>query len=76
MHRAVREALADALVHADCCGSRPAVVTRPPDRAEAGSPGDMRAPAEVALRGGVSDARNPALVRMLSLLDACGRGGR
>lgn len=75
MRLALREALVNSLIHADYYGSRPVLVMRFPDRVELSNPGDMRVPAEVALRGGVSDARNPTLMKMFSLLDACERAG-
>lgn len=75
MHRALREALVNALIHADYYGSRPVVVMKFRDRVEVANPGDLRVPADVALRGGISDARNPTLMKMFSLIDACERAG-
>lgn len=75
MHRALREALVNALIHADYYGTRPVVITSFPDRVEASNPGDLRVPAEVALRDGISDARNPTLMKMFSLIAACERAG-
>ena len=75
MHRALREALVNSLIHADYYGSRTVVAMKFRDRVELSNPGDMRVPAEVALRGGVSDARNPTLMKMFSLIEACERAG-
>ena len=75
MHRALREALVNALIHADYYGGRPVTVMKFRDRVEVSNPGDLRVPAEVALRGGISDARNPTLMKMFSLIDACERAG-
>lgn len=75
MHDAVREGLVNALIHADYLGRRPVVVQKYRDRVEFSNPGDMRVPVDVALQGGISDARNPTLMKMFSLLAACERAG-
>ena len=75
MHDAVREGLVNTLIHADYLGRRPIVIQKYRDRVEFSNPGDMRVPVDVALQGGISDARNPTLMKMFSLLAACERAG-
>lgn len=75
LHKAVREAFANALVHADYRGKRYVVVVRGADRITFSNPGRMLAGGS-DMRGGVSDARNPTLVKMFSLVNACERAGR
>ena len=75
LHKAVREAFANALVHADYRGKRYVVVVRGADRITFSNPGRMLAGGG-DMRGGVSDARNPTLVKMFSLVNACERAGR
>lgn len=75
MRKAVREALANTLVHADYYGRRYTVIVRHEDRIEFANPGGLRLPAEVVLNGGFSDARNPTLMKMFGLLDVCEKAG-
>ena len=75
MHDALREGLVNTLIHADYLGRRPVVVQKYRNRVEFSNPGDMRVPVEVALQGGISDTRNPTLMKMFSLLAACERAG-
>lgn len=74
-HRAVREALTNALVHADYFGRMGVVLVRKPDRIIASNPGTLRIPPEEVEAGGVSDPRNRTLLFMLSLLDIGERAG-
>lgn len=75
LHVALREALANTLVHADYYGRRGVVVVRSADRVEFANPGSLRVPADVAWAGGVSDPRNPALMTMFCLICATERAG-
>lgn len=75
MHDALREGLVNTLIHADYLGRRPVVVQKYRNRVEFSNPGDMRVPVEVALQGGISDTRNPTLMKMFSLLAAYERAG-
>ena len=75
LHKAVREALTNALVHADYQGRRGVVVVRRGDRVELSNPGGMRIGADVAFAGGITDARNAAIARMFSLIGAGERAG-
>lgn len=74
-HRAVREALTNALVHADYFGRTGVVLVRKPDRIIASNPGTLRIPLEEVEAGGVSDPRNRTLLFMFSLLDIGERAG-
>lgn len=75
MHKAVREAVANALLHADYYGRRGVVIARHPDRLECSNPGDLRIPAAAALSGGLSDPRNPTLMKFFGLINACEKAG-
>lgn len=75
MHAAIREALANALVHSDYYGRRGIVALRYSDRIEIANPGNSRVALDVVRAGGISDARNPTLMRMFGLISACERMG-
>lgn len=75
MRAAVREQFVNALVHSDYYGRRGVVVLRYPDRIEVSNPGNLRVALDVALAGGVSDARNPTVMKMFGLLNACEKAG-
>ncbi len=75
MHAAVREAFVNGLVHADYYGRRGVVALRFPDKVEVGNPGGLRIALDVMLAGGVSDARNPTLMKMFGLINACEKAG-
>jgi predicted HTH transcriptional regulator len=67
-HKAVREALANALVHADYYDRCGIVAIRYDDRVEIRNPGGLRMSVEEVVAGGVSDARNGTLMKMFNLL--------
>lgn len=75
MHAAVREAFVNGLVHSDYYGRRGVVARRFPDRIEIENPGSLRIALDVMLAGGVSDARNPTLMKMFGLINACEKAG-
>lgn len=66
MHAAIREALANALVHSDYYGRRGIVALRYSDRIEIANPGNSRVALDVVRAGGISDARNPMRTVRLS----------
>jgi predicted HTH transcriptional regulator len=68
VHQALREALVNALVHADYSLPASILVVRRPDMFGFRNPGLMRVPAEVALKGGESDGRNRLMQRMFTLV--------
>jgi predicted HTH transcriptional regulator len=61
LHRALREALVNTLVHADYTDRASILVVKDPAGFVFRNPGVMRVPAEQALRGGESDCRNRTL---------------
>lgn len=74
-HRAVREVLTNALVHADYFGRTGVVLVRKPDRIIASNPGTLRISIGEVEAGGVSDPRNGTLLSMFSLLNIGERAG-
>ena len=68
VHVALREALANVLVHADYSGRASVRVVKAADGFEFRNPGLMRVPAAVAIRGGEPDCRNRTLHQMFRLV--------
>lgn len=64
VHTALREALANLLVHADYTDRASVLVVKRPDMFGFRNPGLMRIPVEVALHGGEPDCRNRSLHKM------------
>lgn len=64
VHIALREALANVLVHADYSERASVLVVKRPDMFGFRNPGLMRIPIEVALQGGEPDCRNRNLHKM------------
>jgi ATP-dependent DNA helicase RecG len=64
VHVALREALANVLVHADYSDRASVLVVKRPDMFGFRNPGLMRIPVEVALHGGEPDCRNRNLHKM------------
>jgi predicted HTH transcriptional regulator len=73
VHEAIREALANSLIHADYSGRRSVLVIKRPGVFEFRNPGRMRVSVAQAIRGGESDCRNPIIQNMFFLT---GRGDR
>ncbi len=74
-HKAVREALVNALVHTDYYGRTGIVCVRTADALEVSNPGSLRLPAAVIEAGGVSDPRNLTMLTMFSLIGMGERAG-
>ena len=74
-HKAMREALANALIHSDYCGRRGIVVEKSPGHVAIGNPGSMRISIEEAMSGGVSDPRNAFIFKIFSFLTIGERAG-
>lgn len=64
VHKALREALVNCLVHADYTGRASILVVKRPDMFGFRNPGNMRVPIEGAVMGGSSDCRNRAIQNM------------
>lgn len=64
VHKALREALVNTLVHADYTGRVSILVVKRPDMFGFRNPGLMRIPADIAIAGGQSDCRNRLLQDM------------
>lgn len=74
-HKALREALANALIHADWRGRCGVVVEKTFRRIVISNPGAFRIPKPVAIAGGTSDARNANIFNIFSLVDIGERSG-
>jgi hypothetical protein len=68
VHEALREALANVLVHADYSDRASVLVVKRPDMFGFRNPGLMRIPVEVALKGGEPDCRNRTLHKIFRLV--------
>ena len=68
IHKALREALVNALIHADYSARASILVVKAPDYFGFQNPGLMRIPIKQALEGGYSDCRNRNLQQMFSLI--------
>jgi ATP-dependent DNA helicase RecG len=68
VHEALREALANVIVHADYSDRASVFVVKRPDMFGFRNPGLMRIPVEVALHGGEPDCRNRILHKMFRLV--------
>lgn len=64
IHEALREALANVIVHADYSDRASVLVVKRPDMFGFRNPGLMRISVEVALQGGEADCRNRTLHKM------------
>ena len=68
VHEALREALANTLIHADFTGRVSVLVVKRPDMFGFRNPGLMRVPPELAVIGGNSDCRNRRMQTMFQLV--------
>jgi len=68
VHKALREAFVNALVHADFSGRASVLVVKRPDMFGFRNPGCMRVPIDLALEGGNSDCRNRSLQDMFRFI--------
>ena len=74
VRRAVREALVNALTHADYYDRLGLVIQKLPNQIRIANPGAFRVDPREVLAGGVSDPRNAALIRLFRLIGAAGGG--
>jgi predicted HTH transcriptional regulator len=75
IHEAIREALINALVHADYSARVPVLVVKRPDMFGFRNPGLMRIPVKDAYSGGISDCRNRIMHQMFLLVGLGERAG-
>lgn len=75
VHQAVREALINTLIHADYQGTAGVRIIRSRSRFELVNPGLLLVTPEQVWRGGISEARNPALQRLFVVLQLGEREG-
>ena len=75
LHRLMREAVTNCLVHADYYGRQGIVVSKNSDGFVFANPGGMRIPTSEALAGGVSDPRKATLLKMFSFIRFGERAG-
>ena len=75
VHEAIREALANALIHADYSGKQGIVIEKERTCFRFSNPGTLRISVEEALSGGVSDPRNPNIFKMFYIIGIGERAG-
>lgn len=75
VHKALREALANCLINTDYYGRCGVVIKKEPNCLIIENPGDVRTGKAQMLRGGVSDPRNKALMKMFNLIGVGERAG-
>ncbi|TVQ85264.1 MAG: hypothetical protein EA357_00860 [Micavibrio sp.] len=75
VHKALREALVNTLIHADYKGRLSILAVKRPDMFGFRNPGLMRVPIEYAIRGGDSDCRNRILQDMFRYIGAGEQAG-
>lgn len=75
VHKCIREALSNCLIHAQFDESGSIVVEKREDYFKFANPGNMRVPIDEAFKGGQSDPRNPLLHKMFSYLGYGERAG-
>ena len=75
VHKALREALANCLVNTDFFVARGIVIKKDADRIIMENPGYIRTVREQMLKGGISDPRNKALMKMFNMIGIGERAG-
>ena len=75
VHKALRECLANALIHADYYGRRGVVIDKEFRKISFSNPGTFRIDINEAIAGGISDARNARIFNMFSLINVGERSG-
>ncbi len=75
VHKALREALANCIIHADYHGLRGIVIRKEPDKLILANPGYVRTGKKQMRLGGESDPRNKALMKMFNLINIGERAG-
>ena len=75
VHKAIREALANCLVNTDFFIARGIVIKKDSDKIVFENPGYIRTGRDQMLKGGISDPRNKALMKMFNLIGIGERAG-
>ena len=75
VHEALREALANCLINTDFYGVRGVVIRKEPDKLILENPGYIRTGKVQMRKGGESDPRNKALMKMFNLINIGERAG-
>lgn len=75
VHKAIREALANCLVNTDFYLPRGVVIKKEPDGIIMENPGSIRTGKKQMLKGGISDPRNKALMKMFNMIGIGERAG-
>lgn len=75
LHEAIREALANTLIHTDYRVERGIVVEKGDDYFKFSNPGTLRVSLEEAINGGISDPRNENIFKMFNLIGIGERAG-
>ena len=75
VHEALREALVNALIHADYSGTTGIRVFKKADSFEFINPGGLRLPLDQIWKGGTSDCRNPSVQKMFQMIGAGEKAG-
>lgn len=75
VHKAIREALANCFDNADFFVKRGIVIKKDPDKLVIENPGYIRTGKDQMLKGGISDPRNKALIKMFNLIGIGERAG-
>ena len=75
VHKAIREALANALIHADYYERRGLVIHRIPRCVTIANPGGLRVSMDDAVFGGISDPRNVTLLKLFGMINVAERAG-
>lgn len=75
VHKALRELLANALIHADYHGRQGIVIEKRFKRLMFRNPGCLRMSRDAAIAGGRSDARNSRIFNIFALIDIGERSG-
>ncbi len=75
VHKAIREAFVNTLIHADFRGKCSILVVKRPDLFGFRNPGIFRIPKAEVIRGGSSDCRNRTLQKMFQLIGLAEQAG-
>jgi len=75
VHKAIREALVNALVHANYYEDRGLIIIKKQNSFEFSNPGSLRISPEAAINGGLSDPRNSTVFTMFTLINIGERAG-